>query len=413
MPNTSPASQTAMTRWAVFSAVPHRMLFFAGISQVVLIVGLWLIELIGRTGMWWGPLPFTIPATTVHAFLMLYTLFPFFIFGFLVTVYPRWMGGEVVARTNYVSIFWLLVSGVLIFYLGLFTTVLIASVGIGILLLGWGTTIVSLLQVYRRATQRGLHERILNLALISGGLGMASFLLGLFDSTGGYYFIGREIGLWLFLVPAVFSVSHRMIPFFTQSALLNYTMVRPIWGLPVVLGGALGHAVLETSGYGHWTVLFDLPMAAAALYHTLVWDFRRSFEVRLVAMLHIAFLWFGIAMSLYVVQSLLLLITGTDLLGRAPLHALGIGFLTGMIVSMASRVTLGHSGRQLTADNLTWYVLFGINVTAVLRIAAELVPAVALSLNILTALAWLICLAPWVWRYAPMYLRPRVDGQPD
>lgn len=58
-------------------------------------------------------------------------------------------------------------------------------------------------------------------------------------------------------------------------------------------------------------------------------------------MLHIAFLWLAIGMTLYTVQSLTLLITGVDYLGRAPLHALGIGFFTGMVVAMASRVTLG------------------------------------------------------------------------
>jgi len=42
--------------------------------------------------------------------------------------------------------------------------------------------------------------------------------------------LARELGLWLFLVPVVFLVSHRMIPFFSQSALMNYIMVRPAWG---------------------------------------------------------------------------------------------------------------------------------------------------------------------------------------
>jgi uncharacterized protein involved in response to NO len=129
-------------------------------------------------------------------------------------------------------------------------------------------------------------------------------------------------------------------------------------------------------------------------------------------MLHIAFLWLGIGMTLYSVQSLLLLATGTDFLGRAPLHALGIGFFAGMIAAMASRVTLGHSGRSLIADRLTWAVLLGINVTALVRIAAELFSAHAAVLNIAAALAWLIAFTPWVLHYAPMYLRPRVDRKP-
>jgi len=150
-----------------------------------------------------------------------------------------------------------------------------------------------------------------------------------------------------------------------------------------------------------------------AIHHSRLWKFRRSFEVRLLAMLHIAFLWFGVAMALYTVQSLALLVGNVWILGRAPLHALGIGFVTGMMVAMASRVTLGHSGRALEADNLTWRVLFGVNLAAALRIGAEfLPPAIAGTLNVLAAATWLAALAPWAWRYLPMYLRPRIDGKP-
>ncbi len=117
-------------------------------------------------------------------------------------------------------------------------------------------------------------------------------------------------------------------------------------------------------------------------------------------------------MSLYAAQSLVLLATGTDFLGRAPLHALGIGFFTSMIVAMASRVTLGHSGRALSADTLTWAVLLGVNASALLRIAGEFLPWIASWLNLLAALVWLAALLPWVLRYLPMYLQPRVEHPP-
>ena len=134
--------------------------------------------------------------------------------------------------------------------------------------------------------------------------------------------------------------------------------------------------------------------------------------MRLLAMLHIAFLWLGIAMTLYALQSLIVLATGADVLGRAPPHALGIGFFTGMIVAMASRVTLGHSGRTLHADRLTWLTLIGINVSALLRIAGELLPAAGAWLNLLAGVVWLVALTAWAGHYVPIYLRPRLDGKP-
>ncbi len=402
----------ARSRWQVFSAAPHRMLFLPGAAQAVLVMLFWLAELLGRTGS--VPLPtLVLTSTWAHVFLMLFGLFPFFIFGFLLTVYPRWMNGPVVPAARYIAIFIFLAGGMILFYIGLFAARAMLEIGLLLQLIGWGIGLYALLAVYRRAPKHGTHELALIFALLAAVAGISSFLHGVATDSGRSLLLAREFGLWLFLVPVVFIVSHRMIPFFSSTALSGYTAVRPAWSLPLLAAGAVGHAALELLGYPQWLFLFDAPLLAMAVHHTLLWKFRRSFEVRLLAMLHIAFLWFGIAMALYTVQSVVLLLGNAWILGRAPLHALGIGFITGMMVAMASRVTLGHSGRALAADDLTWRVLLGVNITALLRIAAELAPGGAgNTLNILAAGGWLVSLAPWAWRYAPMYLRARVDGKP-
>ena len=408
--DTSPAAGTP--RWQVFTAAPHRMMFFAGAVQAVLIMLFWLAELLGRVGGW-TPLPTVIASMWTHAFLMLYGLFPFFIFGFLLTVYPRWMGGSTVPASRYVAAFGFLAAGMILFYAGLFTSHIILAAALALQLGGWGVTLHALLAVFLQSPKRGAHERLLNLALASGMLGIVCFLIGVFSGAPMAFLLARELGLWLFLVPVVFLVAHRMIPFFSQSALINYIMVRPAWGPPVMLLCTVGHVLLELTGQTAWRFLADALLAFAALRHSWIWQFRRSFHARLLAMLHIAFLWLGIGMALYTVQSLALLVTGVDYLGRAPLHALGIGFFTGMVVAMASRVTLGHSGRALEANDLTWRVLFGVNIAAVLRVIAEFLPgAVGGILNALAAATWLLSFLLWGWLYTPMYLRPRIDRQP-
>jgi uncharacterized protein involved in response to NO len=190
-------------------------------------------------------------------------------------------------------------------------------------------------------------------------------------------------------------------------------VVSPAWSLPLALVGLAGHALIEVAALPQWSFAFDLPLALVALQHSAHWDFRRSLTVRLLGMLHIAFAWFGVAMLLYSARSLLLL-AGYDVIPeRAALHALGIGFVTGMAVAMVSRVTLGHSGRQLWADNLTWYSFLGVNAVAVIRVAAEFTPALTGAwLNLLAVITWLVFLGAWVAHYAPIYLKPRLDGRP-
>ncbi len=386
-------------------------MFFAGAVQLILVMALWLIELLSRVGLVPAP-SFAVPGVWVHVFLMIYGLFPFFIFGFLLTVYPRWMDGPVVARTRYVPVFALLVSGMLVFYGGLFIARAVLVLAGAIFLGGWILAALVLFDVYRQAARRVGHATSISLALAAAAAGLTAYLHGLLTNSGMSFLVARTLGIWLFLVPVVFSVSHRMIPFFSHSALRNYTMVRPGWSLPMMGICVAGHAALEVASLAQWRFLFDLPFALLALHHTVSWNFRRSFEVRLLAMLHIAFLWLSVSMFLYSIQSVLLLLGPLHLPARVPLHALGVGFVTSMVIAMASRVTLGHSGQPLVADRLTWAVLLGFNVAALLRITAEWVGSMGPWLNVLAAVAWLTSALAWVSHYAPVYLRPRLDGRP-
>ena len=196
------------------------MMFLAGAIQTVLAMCLWLAELLGRTGLW-PPLPLVLSSTWAHVFLMLFGLFPFFIFGFLLTVYPRWMGGTVIPASRYVAASGFLAAGMILFYAGLFTSRIVLAAALALQLAGWGATLHALLAVFLQSPKRGPHERLLNLALAAGMLGIACFLVGVFSGAPMAFLLARELGLWLFLVPVVFLVAHRMIPFFSQSVLIN------------------------------------------------------------------------------------------------------------------------------------------------------------------------------------------------
>ncbi|HSD97031.1 MAG TPA: NnrS family protein, partial [Sulfuricaulis sp.] len=163
------------------------MMFFPGAVQAVLIMLLWFAELAGRAG-WWPLLPTLIPSTWAHAFLMLYGLFPFFIFGFLLTVYPRWMGGPTVPASRYVTAFAFLAAGMFLFYAGLFTSRLVLAAALALQLAGWGVMLYSLLAVFLQSPKRGPHERLLNLALAAGMLGIACFLVGVFSGAPMAFF---------------------------------------------------------------------------------------------------------------------------------------------------------------------------------------------------------------------------------
>ncbi len=410
--------------WHHLGAAPHRSMFLAGTLQGVLTLLWWVFDLAARHDLpaFVGEImpAWSIPPIWAHAFLMIYGFFSFFILGFLFTTFPNWMNGEKIPRRNYVLSCLLMTMGILVFYVGLATSESVAAAGTAILLAGFSVAIYSLLRVLLRVRdQDRRHAIAASAGLISGWLGIAAYLLWLVTDNPIMLDFSRSAGIWFFLLPIVITVSHRMIPFFSSRVLENYVLVRPYWLLWVMLACSVGHGILQLAEAGlSWSWMVDLPLAAIVIYLSLTWGLLRSFCIHLLAVLHIGFAWLGIAMLLYGAQSLVFFASGNELLilGLAPLHALAIGYFTSMVLGMASRVTLGHSGRPLALDDSSWLLFVGFQAAVILRIAPDLtggtLSEAAPLAYLLAGLVWLICFGLWAGRYAPIYWRARIDGKP-
>jgi uncharacterized protein involved in response to NO len=401
----------AHKNWATFSSAPHRMFFFAGIMQSLLTLAWWMADLGGRYGDFYTPIAWSIPPADAHAFMMIYGFFPLFIFGFLMTTYPRWMNGEEVKRRHYVAAFLLLITGIMLFYIGLIVGKPLLMLALVVYLIGWAVGLYALLGVYVRAKNPDKrHAAITSVVLVVGWL-----LIAAFASNEVHLITLAKVGsIWLLLLPIFFTVSHRMIPFFSANVIPGYKVVRPGWALALVPAGALIHAILELNGLPQWTWLVDLPMAACAIYLTLVWQLRASLATPILAVLHIGFAWLGIAFLLYAGQSLVLLATDQLVLAKAPLHALTVGYFSSMLLAMVTRVTLGHSGRALEIDRTTWGIFLVFQLAPILRIAAEL-PGLGFTLRghlqLCSGIIWLACFGLWSCKYVSIYWKPRPDGR--
>ncbi|SFP41217.1 uncharacterized protein involved in response to NO [Nitrosomonas cryotolerans] len=406
------------TIWQHFAAAPHRSLFLVGALQGVATLLWWVFDLAGRYGVIAIAPSWSVAPIWAHAFLMIYGFFPFFIFGFLFTTYPNWMNGEKIRPRYFLTTCLLMTIGVVLFYLGLIAGRSFVVAGVAVMLAGWSVATYALLHVLIHAqAQDKRHAVVTSLAFLLGWLGVAAYLNWLLTENWLMLDFSRNAGIWFFLLPIVLTVSHRMIPFFSSRVLENYVLVRPYWILWFMLFCTVMHGLLQLWGLFSYLWLVDLPLAVCALYLSFVWGFLRSFRVSLLAVLHISFAWLGLSMLLFSTQSWVLMITGGEsmLFGFAPLHALVIGYFASMVLGMASRVTLGHSGRPLVLDNFTWLLFIGFQTTAFFRILADMVPAATQMtgmLYLLAGLIWLACFIIWAMRYVPIYWQPRIDGKP-
>jgi uncharacterized protein involved in response to NO len=166
---------------------------------------------------------------------------------------------------------------------------------------------------------------------------------------------------------------------------------------------------LAAGGLDAWTWPVDLPAAVLTLWLTFRWGLVQSLRNRLLAMLHLGFVWYGLGFLLAGASSLSQLAGGGGL-GLAPLHALTIGFAASLLLAMVTRVTCGHSGRTLAADAVTWRLFQVLQLAALCRVAADALPGYAAY--VAAVLAWSTCFVIWSVKYAPSYWRRRADGRP-
>ncbi|MBI5938196.1 MAG: NnrS family protein [Betaproteobacteria bacterium] len=398
--------------WKTLGAAPHRALFLLGALQALFAATWWLLELESGLGTLALPPSALLPGAA-HGWLMLHGLFPFFIFGFAFTAVPNWLDGPKVKPGAYIGSALLLSAGALLFYAGIYwpglaaPAVLLHAAGLVVGLAGLLPGLIGSSAADKR------HAWAIWLALLAGLAGELCFLGWLHAGTPRLFTFGSALAVWGCLTPIFLTVCHRMIPWFTSRVLADYEMVRPYPLLWLMLIASLGHGLLEASGQAAYTWLADLPLAAVALYFTARWGILHSFKVRLLAMLHIAFVWAALAFALSAAGSLGLLLGWPWSGGYAPLHALGIGFFGAMLIAMASRVSLGHSGHKLEADGLTWLLFWLLQLAALVRLLPDLLPGIApYRLASLAAAIWLAAFGGWAWRYAPLYWRPRADGKP-
>lgn len=398
-----------------FIAAPHRVMFFGGAVQTLLVMLWWLFELTTRYVFPAHTVAWPLFPTAIHFWLLLFGMLPFFFFGFLMTTFPRWMAGNEIPAGRFVPAFVLMFMGILLFYAGLFldaTLLVPASVS---MLTGWAIGLYALWRVLRESRPGDKrHTIVLFVAFCTGWLALAGFLLWQLTDAHGWLQFSMRAALWGFVLPVFATVAHRMIPFFTASVASGNEVPRPFWPWWTMLAASVVHGVLEFFNLSAWLWLADLPLAFSALTLSYLWGFRRSFQNALLAVLHVGFAWMGVAMLLFAVQSLWLLAHhGSGFIwGFAPLHALTIGCYATLIIGMGTRVTLGHSGLPFVIDTPVKLMFAGIQLTALVRIVADLFPSQSGWLYLLATVLWLACFAPWVWRYLPAYWRPRADGQP-
>jgi uncharacterized protein involved in response to NO len=394
----------------LLAAAPHRLLFLVGATNVLAAMGWWAAWLVAaRWQLWEFPQP-PLPAGWMHAVIMQYQVLPSFMFGFLLTVFPRWLATQPIPARLYLPVGAGLLGGQLLTLAGLAGNIALLRAGAVLTLAGWLVGMTLLGRVLLRGREQPWHALSCLVALGFGLVGLVFYVLLTFRLDAQVAFVVIKFGGIPMLLPIYFTVCHRMIPFFTNIVMRGYEIIRPMWALAAAWLLIIGHTWLELRHAYAWSWVVDAPLAALFAGLLVMW-WPRGAMPALLRVLFLGFAWLPLAFALYAWQSAWFAISGDFVLGRAPAHALFVGFFGSLLVAMVTRVTQGHSGRPLVLGKVAATAFVLLQLTAVTRVVAETVPDTA-RWQAIAALGWLVAFLPWVLRSAWIYLTPRADGQP-
>lgn len=364
----------------------HRPFFLMTALSAVVLLALWLVALAGELPLspYW------------HGHEMLYGFAGAAIGGFTMAAVPKWTNTES-------PVGWPLAGLVVLWLAG--------RVGLFVAELGEGWGLFVLLDLFFLPALAAVVAQMIMGAKNARNYVVVGILVGLVICNIAYHFYDAANALraGVFLVAALAAlIGGRVVPAFTQNALRMHAgpeiaCTTPLWTHKAILLLLFVLSAAQLVGAPD-RVQGVLSAACAVVLCIRMWRWR-SFQTLfdpIVWILHAAYVWLPIGFGLKALSDL----TGW-VAPNAALHALTIGGLGLLILAVASRAALGHSGRALKVSRWTVLSYLLVIAAAVLRVLAETPDLIALSGGL-----WVAGYGIFTLVYAPILLKPRIDGLP-
>ena len=341
-----------------------------------------------------------------HGHEMLFGFGSAIVVGFLLTAVQSWTGvpGLKGNKLAVLAVAWLLGRLLIAFGTSL-PSVLVALVDLSFLLLG---ALAMAYPVVKAKQWRNL--MFVPILLVLMLLNAVSHWGALTDNAA--IALHSLHGATLLIALVISIIGGRVIPFFTANA-SSYTRLPNIgWLDGLSIGSIIALVIVAFIGFSEVpaSLLAALSLLAAVSngYRFLRWGIGHTLNTPLLWSLHFSYLFVPVGMI-----GLFLFSMGWLSTISIALHCFTVGAMGGMILSMISRVTLGHTGRKLQPPKLMTLGYIFILAAAALRVLLPgLLPSIANWGILGAAVLWVAAYSIYLFYYGPMLLSTRADGRP-
>lgn len=336
-----------------------------------------------------------------HAHEMLLGYSVAVIAGFLLTAIKNWTNQPTLTGDKLagLALIWLY-GRILPFYAGLLPDALIALIDFSFLPILAYQISIPIMQA--RQFKSLAFIGLLLLLTLGNGLIHAE-ILGLCQNTA---WTGIQLVVATIII-LILIIAGRVFPFFTERGLSGTLSIRN----PLLDALSIGSAIVVFS-LQIWAVS-ETFLALTATFAVIVnsarlsgWYVQRIWYVPLLWILYTGYGWIILGFILTALSAF------NWVLPSLALHAFTLGGIGVLTLGMMARVSLGHTGRALKVSNAMAIAFILINLAALLRVLLPI--ALPNWYNILiyvSTLSWLAAFSLFMFVYAPILSRPRLDGQ--
>ncbi len=211
------------------------------------------------------------------------------------------------------------------------------------------------------------------------------------------------------IVVIMIIVTGRIVPLFTRNA-LDDDRVRPIPALNIAATvAAFLVVIVEVAAPSSMAMALAAGVAGLlVLARSFTWGGHRTLAKPIVWVLHLGHAWIWIGLLLKAASA-----AGFLILPSAGTHALTAGAIGTLTLGMMSRVTLGHTGRELRVSGLMTVGFVAITASALIRVFGPWFRAdLTATMLTVSATMWAVAFLIYVVVNAKALLTPRPDGKP-
>ena len=387
-----------------FSSQPHQPFFSSGIFFFILFMALFVAS-------YSNILTLDKSVLTYHAYTMIFVIFIQFFLGFLFVVFPRFLMQVEVSKKDYMNQFFVyFISSIGIFLTLIFYSKLTILFQFSLLVIQIFSFIL-LFKIHKKSLMKIKEDtKWVLIAFFVGLISHFLFIVSSFEFNYSYIVskIAINSGFYLFLFMIVFTISQRMIPFFTTAKAPDYKINKSPKLLETIFSLLVLKVVLLTFDNVKLNLIADIPLFILIVKELIKWKLPTFKVPAIMWVLYLGLYWIPVAFFISIIESSMAFIAPEIFFEKAVIHTIALGYFVTVLVGFGTRVILGHSGSTPHANNFAIFIFISIQVITLLRIFASFSTNLGLNYQFLlnlTAILLVIGLLLWSSKYITILLK--------